>query len=82
MVVTVFQSSGPGEQDGSDIDDINLRAAVYFSKLAAYAEVSIKGFQDLRQVMTDTFLDSANFSQAPGADVPRVRGGMCCCYMF
>eukprot|EP00903_Cladosiphon_okamuranus_P017650 g16254.t1 len=31
--------------------DINLRAAVYYPKLAAYAEVSIKGFQDLRQVV-------------------------------
>lgn len=53
-VVTVFESSGPGAQDGPVIDDkINLRAAVYYSKLAAYAEVSIKGFQDLRQVMID-----------------------------
>ena len=49
-VVTVFESSGPGAQDGPDIDDVNLRAVVYYTKSATYAEVSIKGFQDLRQV--------------------------------
>lgn len=51
-VATVFESAGPGAQDDPDIDII-LRAAVYYSKLAAYAEVWIKGFQDLRQVTTD-----------------------------
>ena len=50
-VVTVFESNGPGAHNRPDAD-IYLRAAVFYSKLAAYAEVSIKGFQDLRQVTT------------------------------
>lgn len=50
-VVTVFESFRPRAQDIPDNDDMALRAVVYYSKLAAYAEVWIKSFQDLRQVI-------------------------------
>ncbi len=50
-VITVYESSHPGSEGGPTNDDVQLRAAVYYSKLAAYSEVSIKGFDDLRQVI-------------------------------
>lgn len=50
-VVTVYESSGLDSEAGPINDDVQLRAAVYYSKLAAYSEVSIKGFDDLRQVI-------------------------------
>lgn len=50
-VVTVYESSGTGSGGGSTKDDLQLRATVYYSKLAAYSEVSIIGFDDLRQVI-------------------------------
>ncbi|CAM9212025.1 unnamed protein product [Ectocarpus sp. 13 AM-2016] len=43
-VVTVFLSSALDNES-------RLRATVYYSKFGAYAEVSIKGFEDLRQVV-------------------------------
>ena len=53
-VVTVYASSlsspsGVGVGVAND-DDVCLRAAVYYAKMGAYAEVTIKGFLDLRQV--------------------------------
>lgn len=51
-VVTVYESFARGTQnDLANNDEVRLRAVVYYSKLGAYAEVSITGFQDLRQVM-------------------------------
>lgn len=52
-VVTVFASSPSGAGDGgADKDDgVCLRAVVYYTKMAAYAEVTIKDFIDLRQVI-------------------------------
>eukprot|EP00904_Undaria_pinnatifida_P005397 jgi/Undpi1/1988/HiC_scaffold_12.g05375.m1 len=52
-VVTVFASSPSGAGDGgADKDDgVCLRAVVYYTKMAAYAEVTIKDFIDLRQVV-------------------------------
>lgn len=43
-VVTVFAPTALDDQSC-------LRTVVYYSKLGAYAEVSIKGFEDLRQVL-------------------------------
>lgn len=49
----MFASSPPGAVDGdaNEDDGVCLRAAVYYAKMAAYAEVTIKDFIDLRQVI-------------------------------
>lgn len=49
-VITVYEYSPLTTGSGFD-DEVYLRAAVYYVKLGAYAEVSIKGFEDLRQVI-------------------------------
>lgn len=51
-VVTVYESSlsEPGVSPAEG-DERCLRVAVYYAKVGAYAEVSIKGFVDLRQVL-------------------------------
>lgn len=56
-VVTIYDSSAPSTHNDPAInDEMRLRAVVYYSKLGTYAEVSITGFQDLRQVMMLLFL--------------------------
>lgn len=53
-VVTVYESlsSGTGVvEDLIDDGDTCLRVVVFYAKMAAYSEVSIKGSIDLRQVM-------------------------------
>lgn len=51
-VITVYESSSSKKGSGIAEDDkVCLRAAVYYTKMGAYAEVAIKGFEELRQVI-------------------------------
>lgn len=48
----MFQSSAKGTRNDFAIDDeVRLRAAIFYAKLGAYAEVHINSFDDLRQVI-------------------------------
>lgn len=54
-VVTVYESPSGGTGNVEDLvdnnGDLTLRVVVFYAKMAAYSEVSIKGFMDLRQVI-------------------------------
>ncbi|CAN0145147.1 unnamed protein product [Scytosiphon promiscuus] len=51
-IITVFHSSARGIGDEYPANDqLHLRAAIYYSKLGAHAEVNIDSYDDLRQVV-------------------------------
>lgn len=52
-IVTVFESSASSETSFRCIkpDEGCIRALVYYVKMGAYAQVDIKSFEDLRQVI-------------------------------